>query len=192
MKTKNNTMDGNARLKLIVDGDIQGVGYRALVKYTARNLKIKGFVRNLPNGTVEIFCEGYKKNIDAFKKKIAIRTERGGIFSVNVKSIQETGIKELPEGAGAFEIIYGEGEAETPFEKTNLERLEIGSLLLTDFRDSTGNNFNALDKKYGAISGQMLKIEKNISSLVGAFVESNKNNAKLVETLISKLDTVIK
>ena len=192
MKTKNNTMDESIRLKLVVEGDIQGVGYRALVKYAAKNLKIRGFVRNLPDGAVEIFCEGERKNIDALKEKINIKTKNGGLFSVDVKGIKEFDVKELPEKLETFDIKYEKDEAKTPFEKTNLERLEIGSLILTDFRDSTGSKFNIMENKYGGISQQMAKMESGVSKLTEEFVKSNQTNARLVETLISKLDKVIK
>lgn len=203
-------MSEDIRLRLIIEGDIQGVGYRALVKYTARNLKIRGFVRNLPDGTVEIFCKGDKKSIDTFKEKINIRTENGGLFSINVKNIEGFEIKKFPEGLKTFDVKYEEDEAKTSFEKTNLERLEIGSLVLTDFRNDTNQNFKELgsktdrlreginqnfvttENKYGDIHRQMVKMESAVSKITGEFVKSNQTNAKLVETLITKLDKLIK
>ena len=194
METKDNAMAGDIRLRLVVEGDIQGVGYRALVKYIARNLKIRGFVRNLPDGTVEVFCEGSKECVEKFKRQICRKStgSAGGLFSVNVENISESEIEKLPKEMKTFDVEYEENEAKTPFEKTNLERLEIGSLLLTDFRDSTRSKFDVMENKYGDISGQMVKIEGNISKLTKEFVKSNKNNARLVETLVSKLDKVIK
>ena len=38
------------RTRLVVEGNIQGVSYRALVKQIARKLGIKGLVRNLEEG----------------------------------------------------------------------------------------------------------------------------------------------
>jgi acylphosphatase len=176
-------MSRDARLRIIVEGDVQGVGYRAFVKYAARSLKIRGAVRNLPDGTVEILCEGEKDALRTFKDRINQRNEKGGLFSMNVTGMKEHVIEKLPAETATFDVDYG-GEAATPFEKTNLERLEIGSLLMADFRDSATGKFDVMEERYGTISRQMETLTKE-------FVSSNKNNAKLVEVLVKKLDKLI-
>jgi acylphosphatase len=40
-----------AKARVVVKGNVQGVGYRALITQTARSLRIEGFVRNLKDGT---------------------------------------------------------------------------------------------------------------------------------------------
>ncbi|HEY3416012.1 MAG TPA: acylphosphatase [Armatimonadota bacterium] len=46
------------RLHATVEGRVQGVGYRDYVRTQARNLHLRGWVRNLPNGNVEVMAEG--------------------------------------------------------------------------------------------------------------------------------------
>ena len=46
------------RLYAIVEGRVQGVGYRAYVDREARRLGLTGTVRNLPSGEVEVVAEG--------------------------------------------------------------------------------------------------------------------------------------
>lgn len=46
------------RVHAIVEGRVQGVGYRWFVQKTAVKLGLNGWVRNLPNGAVEVECEG--------------------------------------------------------------------------------------------------------------------------------------
>ena len=58
--------------KLVVKGFVQGVGYRAYVKQSGFRLKIKGTVKNLPEGDVEIFCLAPdNETFDRFKKMLA-------------------------------------------------------------------------------------------------------------------------
>jgi acylphosphatase len=46
------------RLRLLVDGRVQGVGFRASTQHEARSLGLRGFVRNLYDGRVEVVAEG--------------------------------------------------------------------------------------------------------------------------------------
>ena len=46
------------RVHVIVEGRVQGVGFRAFVVDQANRLGVKGWVRNQWNGTVEVVAEG--------------------------------------------------------------------------------------------------------------------------------------
>jgi len=56
-------------VKLLVKGTVQGIFFRKFVKENADSLGLKGFVRNLETGNVEIFAEGEKDKIDEFLGK---------------------------------------------------------------------------------------------------------------------------
>ena len=43
---------------LVVHGRVQGVWYRDWTVQTARSIELAGWVRNLPDGTVEALLEG--------------------------------------------------------------------------------------------------------------------------------------
>ncbi|HEY6299483.1 MAG TPA: acylphosphatase [Candidatus Binatus sp.] len=54
---------GRARLHLVISGRVQGVGFRFSAYDEAKDLALAGWVRNLPNGDVEIVAEGSRENL---------------------------------------------------------------------------------------------------------------------------------
>jgi len=54
------------RAHITVHGRVQGVFFRANTIKMARELGLKGYTRNMPDGTVEIITEGPKDNINKF------------------------------------------------------------------------------------------------------------------------------
>ena len=64
-------------VKITVHGVVQGVGYRALVMEAAIQLKIKGYAKNMPDGSVEIIAIGEKGKIIKFIELINVDTAYG-------------------------------------------------------------------------------------------------------------------
>lgn len=58
METRDSTSPAPQQLNAIVSGRVQGVGFRFFVLKHAVELKLKGWVRNLPAGGVEVLAEG--------------------------------------------------------------------------------------------------------------------------------------
>ena len=56
------------RIRAIVRGDVQGVGFRAATAHEARRGNIAGWVRNLRDGSVEVEAEGPGPAVDALIK----------------------------------------------------------------------------------------------------------------------------
>jgi acylphosphatase len=52
-----------ARLRLLVHGRVQGVFFRQSAAEEAHELGLTGWVRNLPNGDVEIVAEGPRREL---------------------------------------------------------------------------------------------------------------------------------
>jgi acylphosphatase len=60
-----------ARLSAIVYGRVQGVYFRYFVRNVARNLSLKGCVRNLVSGdAVEVQAEGEKTQLDRLLEQL--------------------------------------------------------------------------------------------------------------------------
>lgn len=53
------------RVKVIVHGLVQGVGFRYHTRVEANRLGVRGYVKNLANGTVEFIAEGDPDPVDA-------------------------------------------------------------------------------------------------------------------------------
>ncbi len=51
-------MTSVASFRFVVRGRVQGVGYRYFARRSAQALGLSGFVRNLPDGSVEVLAEG--------------------------------------------------------------------------------------------------------------------------------------
>ena len=59
-------MESELRLDLVIEGRVQGVGYRYSVKMKAESLGIRGSVQNLRDGSVFVTAQGEKKAMDNF------------------------------------------------------------------------------------------------------------------------------
>jgi len=57
-------MADSASLQATVYGRVQGVFFRAFVSRCARELGLAGYVRNLPDGAVEILAEGERRQLE--------------------------------------------------------------------------------------------------------------------------------
>jgi len=59
------------RLRIFVEGIVQGVvGYRAYTQRAAESYGLKGWVRNLPDGRVEVLVEGDEELLGYFIKDL--------------------------------------------------------------------------------------------------------------------------
>ncbi|TDA26729.1 MAG: acylphosphatase [Archaeoglobi archaeon] len=53
-------------VEIYVSGIVQGVGFRYFTTRIARELGIKGFVKNLPDGRVYIYAVGEEESLEKF------------------------------------------------------------------------------------------------------------------------------
>jgi acylphosphatase len=178
------------KARIVVDGVIQGVGYRALVKQVARQLGLKGMVRNLEDTKVEIFCEGSRDKILEFLKKIDVKAEPEDFLSINVSEVKcffegDPNYKPAWKPYSEFEIDYGVEELST-IDKIALEDHEFGKLYfigfrgemkgfrdeLKGFRQDTNINFKEMTEKYEDLSEE----------LKGFREDTNRNFEEMAET----------
>ena len=80
-----------ARLHLNFSGAVQGVGFRFTVRKIANRYEVTGFVKNLPNGDVEVVTEGDREVVESFISAIYSSSLSGYIRNVKKESSPATG-----------------------------------------------------------------------------------------------------
>lgn len=81
-------------------GKVQGVFYRDFVAKHARHLALTGYVRNIPNFTVEIVAQGYRDKLEKF-----LEYARKGPFLARVSDIDV--VWHVPsEKFDSFDIVF--------------------------------------------------------------------------------------
>lgn len=89
-----------ATLKACVRGLVQGVGFRVFIRRAAWHLEIRGFVRNMPDGTVQIVATGSPQALDKLIQEVW-----QGPAGAHVKSVDSEWLPSEPAGlAREFEV----------------------------------------------------------------------------------------
>ena len=86
-------------VRLYISGTVQGIFFRQFIKDNAERNNIKGFVRNLEDGRVEIFAEGNVEDVQKIIELCKVGPKHSKIDKVEVKD--ET-FKDLKE----FKILH--------------------------------------------------------------------------------------
>lgn len=85
-------------LRLLIDGRVQGVGYRWFARQAGRELGLTGRVRNLPDGRVEVHAAGDPERLARFVERL-----RQGPSASRVTEIAEEEMATVPDWEG-FDI----------------------------------------------------------------------------------------
>lgn len=80
----------NKRIHIYYSGRVQGVGFRFTVERLAVDAGLTGWVKNLPDGRVELVCEGKEEDLHKVLQKIDDEFS-GYIRQKNVNQMPATG-----------------------------------------------------------------------------------------------------
>jgi acylphosphatase len=89
-----------AHLKAIVHGKVQGVYYRAFASRIAKSLSLKGYVRNVTNGDVELEAEGEKGLLEELLLRLKAGPDGAEVEKIDITWPEHTG------KYSAFDVRY--------------------------------------------------------------------------------------
>ena len=75
----------------MIRGEVQGVGYRFFAQRAAARHQVVGYVRNLPDGSVESLAEGTAASVEAFKLDLATGPQWAAVQQVEEIVLEPTG-----------------------------------------------------------------------------------------------------
>lgn len=78
-----------ATRRYIVQGRVQGVGFRYFTREMADAFDITGTVRNVSDGDVEIVASGTPENLRSFKEQIELGPAGARVDRVKVEEMEE-------------------------------------------------------------------------------------------------------
>lgn len=87
------------RIRMRVNGRVQGVYYRDSCRQMAQRLGVNGWVRNRSDGSVEVVAEGAREDVDALARWCRDGPPRAVVTGVEV-------VDEQPEGLTNFRVTH--------------------------------------------------------------------------------------
>lgn len=91
--------EDRVRRRVIYHGRVQGVGFRYTTVSIARRFPVKGYVKNLPGGTVEVVADGPENSVREFLEELE------AAFEGNIRSRDSERLAVDEEFRG-FEVRY--------------------------------------------------------------------------------------
>jgi acylphosphatase len=87
---------------VFISGRVQGVGFRHFTKTNARKLGLSGWVRNLPDGRVEVLIQGSSGQVDKMMHLLKKGPPASSVRSVHVESEKDHGV----DPDDSFRVAY--------------------------------------------------------------------------------------
>lgn len=86
-------------LKIRIEGLVQGVGFRYFTQRIAERYRIKGYVMNMPDGSVFIHAEGDENDLKNFLNEVSKGPSMAVVTNVKVEETR-------PENFTKFRIRF--------------------------------------------------------------------------------------
>ena len=172
--------------QITVQGEVQQVGYRRRIWSMARRLAIKGYVKNMPDGSVKIVAYGDENSLKQFIDALKITEPPIIVDSIDVKQIKVKKIfKDFKIVLGSIEeeLQEGLGAGETQLYLFRSEFKDYRSEF-KGFAQRTDENFRSLEAKYGEISEKLTMILNTLQK------ESLETRTQLIRAVDALTDLI--
>ena len=148
-----------------------------MIDEIAFQLKLAGFVKNLPDGTVSIVCEGNKSDIEKFLKRI--RVQEFPIWVEDIKTVYSKPTGEFKD----FQIIREEN-----LTKATYERLDMAARYMRNMNTNIGNKMDNLGGKMDNLGGKMDNVGNKVDTLGGDIQSMNTNLGSKIDSMHSDIN----
>ena len=80
-----------AAIEILIEGRVQGVGYRAFAQRRAQDRSLTGYAVNLHDGRVKIRAEGHRESLDAYVRDLELGPPLARVGKLSVTQLPYTG-----------------------------------------------------------------------------------------------------
>ncbi|MEN9626621.1 MAG: hypothetical protein RL557_949 [archaeon] len=81
--------------KIYISGTVQGVSFRQFIKEQADIIGVRGYVRNLSDGRVEVFAEGIDDKVNKFLEVCRVGYPHSKIKNVEVQETKHQDFRDF-------------------------------------------------------------------------------------------------
>ena len=78
--------------RFLISGEVQGVGFRFFVQRSSARHQVRGYVKNLEDGRVEVLAEGRTAAVDAFRLDLAAGPTNSRVTVVEELVLEPSGL----------------------------------------------------------------------------------------------------
>jgi len=78
--------------KFLISGEVQGVGYRYFAQRSSARHQIRGYVKNLEDGRVEVLAEGNAKAVEEFRHDLAAGPAHSQVGQIEELVLEPSGL----------------------------------------------------------------------------------------------------
>ncbi len=157
------------KIKAMVSGNIQNVGYRAKVIAFARAFELAGFVQNLDDGRLKIIAEGEEDTLNTFLGAIRIKNTLIDVDGTDVEYADATG------DFDDFCKLVGGGETD--------ERLDKAAEYLKKLIDVSENGFAAVTSEMRETRTEMRTGFENLGTKMDVMLEKQSETTEEIRGL---------
>lgn len=77
--------------RFLISGQVQGVGYRYFAQRSSAKHQVRGYVKNLEDGRVEVLAQGNANAVEAFKHDLAAGPTHSRVGQIEELVIEPNG-----------------------------------------------------------------------------------------------------